>query len=67
MECWKRALELDATQYGSLYNLAIARGRRGEVRAARQALERFVANAPSAQYGKDLAQARRLLKSLGGT
>ena len=66
MECWRRALELDGAQYGALYNLAIAQGRRGEVRAARQALERFVAHAPPALYAKDLAEARRLLRSLGG-
>jgi len=64
---WRRALELDASQYAALYNLAIAQGRRGEVREARQALERFVAEAPASRYAADLAEARRLLKSLGGT
>jgi hypothetical protein len=67
MECWKQALELDRSQFGALYNLAIAEGRRGEVGAARQKLVRFVASAPPALYGKDLAEARRLLKSLPGT
>ena len=65
-ECWRRSLELDRAQYAALYNLAIAQGRRGEIRAARQALERFVAEAPPALYARDLAEARRLLKSLGG-
>jgi choline-sulfatase len=67
VECWRRALQLDRAQYAALYNLAIAEGRRGEVREARAALERFVAEAPASVYAKDLAEARRLLKSLGGT
>jgi arylsulfatase A-like enzyme/tetratricopeptide (TPR) repeat protein len=66
VECWRRALQIDRTQYAALYNLAIAQGRRGEVREARAALERFVAEAPASVYAKDLAEARRLLKSLGG-
>lgn len=65
IECWRRALELDGGQYGALYNLAIAEGRRGEAGAAREKLRRFVANAPPSLYAKDLAQARRLLKSMG--
>jgi choline-sulfatase len=67
MECWRRAVELDGTQYGALYNLAIAQGRRGQLDAARQTLQRFVANAPPALFAKDLVEARRLLKSLGRT
>lgn len=67
MECWRKAVDLDRTQYGALYNMAIVEGRRGQVDAARRALERFVADAPPALYAKDLAQARRLLKSLGRT
>lgn len=66
MASWKRALELDGAQFAALYNLAIAQGRRGEVDAAREKLQRFVARAPAAVYGKDLAEARRLLKSMGG-
>jgi choline-sulfatase len=67
VECWRRALQLDRAQYAALYNLAIAQGRRGEVREARAALERFVAEAPASLYARDLAEARRLLKSLRGT
>lgn len=65
IESWRRALKLDGGQYGALYNLAIAEGRRGEIGAAREKLQRFVANAPPALYAKDLAEARRLLKSMG--
>jgi choline-sulfatase len=67
MECWKRAVELDGSQFDALYNLAIVEGKRGDVQAARRALERFLASAPPALYARDLAEARRLLKSLRGT
>ena len=65
LECWKRAVDLDPTQYDALYNIAIVEGRRGNVEAARKSLQRFVATAPPALFAKDLAEARRLLSSLG--
>ncbi len=65
LECWKRAFELDPAQYDALYNIAIVEGRRGNVEAARKSLQQFVATAPPTLFAKDLAEARRLLSSLG--
>jgi tetratricopeptide (TPR) repeat protein len=65
LECWRRAVELDRTQYDALYNIAIVEGRRGNVESARRSLQRFVETAPPSLFARDLAEARRLLKSLG--
>jgi hypothetical protein len=40
-------------------------GKKGQLEAARKALERFVGSAPRSRFAKDLAEAHRLLKSLG--
>ncbi len=66
LESWRRSLEIDPRQYDVLYNEGIAAGKRGDAAAARKALERFVREAPADRYGPDLAEARRLLRGLGG-
>ncbi|HVT57731.1 MAG TPA: sulfatase-like hydrolase/transferase [Thermoanaerobaculia bacterium] len=61
---WRRALAIDPQQYEALLNVGLvsaAAGRRGE---ARQALERFVAAAPAAHFGPDIAKAQALLRKL---
>jgi arylsulfatase A-like enzyme/Tfp pilus assembly protein PilF len=63
-ESWSKATMLDPKQYDSLFNLAVLAGRMGRKEAARGALERFVATAPPAQYAAQIAEARRLLRSL---
>ncbi len=63
-EAWRRALALDPRQYDALFNLAILDGRSGRTEQARRALERFVAAAPAERYATNLAEARRLLRSL---
>jgi tetratricopeptide (TPR) repeat protein len=58
---WKRAVELAPGDYDALFNLGMeldAAGRRDE---ARPYLERFVREAPSAQYAADIAKIRKLL------
>jgi tetratricopeptide (TPR) repeat protein len=60
---WKRAVELAPNDFDALYNLATeldAAGRRNE---ARPFLERFVGEAPPAQYGPDIAKVRKLLSA----
>jgi len=65
-ESWSRATRLDPRQYDALFNLAVLLGRMGKTEEARRALERFVASAPADRYAGQIAQARQLLKSLGG-
>jgi Flp pilus assembly protein TadD len=60
---WRRAVELAPNDFDALYNLATeldAAGRRDE---ARPFLERFVREAPPAQYGPDIAKVRKLLST----
>ena len=62
---WTRALAADAAQYDALFNRAVAAGRMGRPREARHDLERFLAAAPRDRYAEKIAEARRLLASLG--
>jgi arylsulfatase A-like enzyme/Flp pilus assembly protein TadD len=58
---WRRALELNPRLYDALYNLGTVlydSGRRDE---ARPLLQRFVAEAPPARYGRDIERLRRML------
>jgi tetratricopeptide (TPR) repeat protein len=60
-EHWKRAVSLAPNDFDALFNLGIeldAAGRRDE---ARPFLERFVREAPPAQYGPDLARVKKLI------
>ena len=60
---WKRAVDLAPHDYDALFNLATeldAAGRRDE---ARPLLERFVREAPPAQYAADIAKIRKRLSS----
>ena len=60
---WKRAVELAPNDFDALYNLATeldAAGRRDE---ARPFLDRFIREAPPAQYGPDIARVRKLLST----
>jgi arylsulfatase A-like enzyme/Flp pilus assembly protein TadD len=63
---WTRAAELDPRQYDALFNLGMVAAQRGQVDVARDALRRFVATAPSSLYARDLQEARRMLKGMGG-
>ena len=65
MRCWSRALTLDPSLYDALLNLGLTANKNGLRRDARQALERFVENAPRSQYGLDIEKARQLLRALG--
>ncbi len=61
---WTRAVELDATNYDAIYNLAMALLRDNQPAAARPYLERFLRSAPSAFYEKDLREIAALLQRL---
>jgi choline-sulfatase len=66
LAAWRQAVALHPDYWEALFNIGLvsaAVGRKGE---ARQALERFVANAPPQLFGPDLTKARALLRELGG-
>jgi tetratricopeptide (TPR) repeat protein len=61
IDSWKRAVELDASQFNALYNLWLelaAAGRRDDAAAYGS---RFVATAPPAFFKPDIARIRRYL------
>ena len=66
IEAWQRALALDPRQYEALLNVGLVAAEAGRTAEARQALRQFVATAPPARFGSDLAKARGLLRQLGG-
>ena len=53
---WKRAVDLDPTNWDALYNLGVQLMRVGRMAEARPYLERFVRTAPASQYAKDIRQ-----------
>ncbi len=61
---WERSVALDPRQFDALYNLGVVAAETGQPGKARAALERFVATAPAARFGKDIAEAQRLLRGL---
>ncbi len=58
---WTRAVELAPNDFDALFNLGMELDAAGRHDAARPFLERFVREAPPAQYGPDLARVRRIL------
>jgi arylsulfatase A-like enzyme/Flp pilus assembly protein TadD len=66
IDAWTKAVALDSRLYDALFNLGLIARKKGLRREARQALERFVAEAPPAQYGPDIEKARGLLRDLSG-
>lgn len=61
IEAWRRAVELDNSEFDALYNLTFALANSGAGPEARAYGEQFLATAPPAFYAKDLADVRRLL------
>jgi arylsulfatase A-like enzyme/tetratricopeptide (TPR) repeat protein len=60
-ERWKRAVELAPNDFDALYNLGVELDSAGRRDEARPFLERFVRDAPPAQYAPDVARVKRLL------
>ncbi|MGH9368559.1 MAG: tetratricopeptide repeat protein [Thermoanaerobaculia bacterium] len=67
IDAWSKAVALDPKLYDALFNLGLVAGKNGMRSEARAALERFVAEAPPAQYGPDIQKARGLLRTLRET
>jgi arylsulfatase A-like enzyme/Flp pilus assembly protein TadD len=64
IDAWKKAVEFDPQMYDALFNLGLVAGKNGLRKESREALERFVAEAPPGQYGPDIAKARNMLREL---
>jgi len=67
IDSWKKAVALDRNQFDALFNIALVAHGIGDDADSRAALEDFIARAPSARYGPDIARARRLLAELPAT
>ncbi|MDX1644739.1 MAG: sulfatase-like hydrolase/transferase [Thermoanaerobaculia bacterium] len=65
IEAWERSVERDPTNFDALFNLAVVAGEIGDAARARQALQRFVAEAPPALYAADIERARGWLAGTG--
>jgi Tfp pilus assembly protein PilF len=65
LAAWQRAVALDSQQYDALFNIGLVGATSGRRDEARRALRRFVATAPPARFGPDLAKARGILTELG--
>ena len=64
LEAWQRCVDLDPGQFDALFNIAMVGSELGSPEVARQALERFIANAPEQRYREDLEIARQALAGL---
>lgn len=62
VEQWKKALDNNPRAWDALYNLATVLYDSGQHDAARPYLDRFVTEAPPAQYGPDIARLRSLVR-----
>ena len=67
IDAWSKAVSFDPKLFDALFNLGLVAGRHGLKSRAREALERFVAEAPPSQYEPDIRKARGILKTLGGS
>ena len=66
LAAWRQAVELDPTDFDALYNIGLVAPELGETEAAREALERFLREAPRERYAADLEEVRRRLAALEG-
>jgi arylsulfatase A-like enzyme/Flp pilus assembly protein TadD len=64
LDAWARAVELEPRLWDAQWNLGVQGAALGRTAAARDALAAFVAGAPKERYGRDIEQARALLRGL---
>jgi tetratricopeptide (TPR) repeat protein len=64
IEAWKRAVELDPSQYDTIYNLGTLLTQLNRFQEALPFLELFVRTAPRDRYAKDIAGVERLIEQL---
>jgi arylsulfatase A-like enzyme/Flp pilus assembly protein TadD len=56
---WRRAVELDPRNFDALFNLSMALLKSGRAAEARPYVSQFVATAPAAFYGREIAEFRK--------
>jgi arylsulfatase A-like enzyme/Tfp pilus assembly protein PilF len=61
LKSWRQAVALDGSDYDGLFNLANELIKAGRMNEARPYVERFIREAPPAQYGRDIRRFRELL------
>ncbi len=61
LNAWRRAVALDPAEFNALFNLTIALFDAGQTAEARRYGEQFMASAPQALFGPDIARIRQLL------
>lgn len=59
---WKRAVELDRTEFDALYNLVVLLAESGLMGEARSYAKQFVDTAPRAAYGREVEQLATFVK-----
>ncbi len=64
LEAWGRAVAIDGRQYDALYNIGLVAAGLGRREVARKALERFVATAPAARFGAEIAKSKAMIEEL---
>lgn len=64
LDAWQRCLEVDPSQFDTLFNLGMQAARLGRTELARQALGDFLVRAPRDRYADDLPKVRAALQSL---
>lgn len=64
IEAWQKSLETDPRQHGLRFRLAAVAAQSGRRELATRELERFVREAPEAQFGPQIKQARSFLTQL---
>jgi tetratricopeptide (TPR) repeat protein len=62
IEQWKRAVELDRTEFDALYNLVVLLAEGGRMGEARTFAKQFVDTAPRMAYGREIDQLSTLLR-----
>jgi tetratricopeptide (TPR) repeat protein len=67
IDAWTRAERLRPNDYDLLYNLGVSLSESGQPAAALPYLERFVREAPPAQYANDLPKVRALIARISRT
>jgi len=61
LDAWREAVRLDPREFNALYNLTMELFASGRIEEARTYGERFVATAPPALFGDDIARVRQRL------
>jgi hypothetical protein len=61
VDAWKRAVELEPTEYKALYNVTVELARQNRADEARQYGRQFITTAPPRLYASDIARIRQIL------